>query len=35
MWFEGGPVDTKVDGRVANIDDGTGYALGMKLGYHF
>ncbi|MBB3106665.1 long-chain fatty acid transport protein [Psychrobacter luti] len=35
MWFEGGPVDTKVDGRVANIDDGSGYALGMKLGYHF
>ena len=35
MWIEGGPVDTKVDGRVANIDDGTGYALGMKLGYHF
>jgi len=35
MWFEGGPVDTKVDGRVVNIDDGTGYALGMKLGYHF
>ena len=35
MWFEGGPVDTKVDGRVANIADGTGYALGMKLGYHF
>ncbi|WP_296238475.1 hypothetical protein [Psychrobacter sp. UBA5136] len=35
MWFEGGPVDTEVDGRVANIDDGTGYALGMKLGYHF
>lgn len=35
LWFEGGPVDTKVDGRVANIDDGTGYALGMKLGYHF
>lgn len=35
MWFEGGPVDTVVDGRVANIDDGTGYALGMKLGYHF
>ncbi len=35
MWFEGGPVDTKIDGRVADIDDGTGYALGMKLGYHF
>ena len=35
LWFEGGPVDTKVDGRVANIDDGSGYALGMKLGYHF
>lgn len=35
MWFEGGNVDTKVDGRVATIDDGTGYAVGMKLGYHF
>ena len=35
MWFEGGNVDTKVDGRVATIDDGTGYAVGMKIGYHF
>lgn len=35
MWFEGGDVDTKVDGRVATIDDGTGYAVGMKIGYHF
>ncbi|MGP4787871.1 hypothetical protein ACTXGJ_01955 [Psychrobacter sp. 1Y11] len=35
LWFEGGPVDTVVDGRVADIDDGTGYALGAKLGYHF
>lgn len=35
MWFEGGDVDTKMDGRVATIEDGTGYALGMKIGYHF
>lgn len=35
LWFEGGPVDTVVDGRIANIDDGTGYALGAKIGYHF
>lgn len=35
LWLEGGPVETKIDGRVADIDDGTGYALGMKVGYYF
>ena len=35
MWFDGGEVITKVDGKVADIDDGTGFAVGMKVGYHF
>lgn len=42
MWFEGGtaysklPVDKSLSERtLAKFDDGTGYALGIKLGYHF
>jgi len=42
MWFEGGtaysklPVEKTLSERtMAKFDDGTGYALGVKLGYHF
>ncbi len=35
MWLDGGDIETKADGKVATIDDGSGYALGMKVGYHF
>lgn len=42
MWFEGGaaysklPVDKSLSERtLAKFDDGTGYAVGMKLGYRF
>lgn len=42
MWFEGGtaysklPIDKSLSERtLAKFDDGTGYALGVKLGYHF
>ena len=42
MWFEGGtaysklPIDKSLSERtLAKFDDGTGYALGLKLGYHF
>lgn len=42
MWFEGGtaysklPVEETLSERtMAKFDDGTGYALGVKLGYHF
>lgn len=35
MWFEGGNVNTVNDGTIATAEDGTGYAVGMKVGYHF
>ncbi|WP_296202157.1 outer membrane protein transport protein [Psychrobacter sp. UBA3962] len=42
MWFEGGtaysklPIEKTLSERtLAKFDDGTGYALGVKLGYHF
>ncbi|WP_296402168.1 hypothetical protein [Psychrobacter sp.] len=42
MWFEGGtaysklPIDKSLSERtLAKFDDGTGYALGVKLGYRF
>lgn len=35
LWLEGGPSETLIDGVVADFDDGTGYAVGMKVGYYF
>lgn len=42
MWFEGGtaysklPIEKTLSERtLAKFDDGTGYALGVKLGYYF
>lgn len=42
MWFEGGTAYSKLsidkslsERTLAKFDDGTGYALGLKLGYHF
>lgn len=35
LKFKGGDIATKLDGKIAKVDDGDGYALGMKVGYHF
>lgn len=35
LWLEGGPSETLIDGVVGEFDDGTSYAVGMKVGYYF